>query len=455
MSENDGLDRRALLKQAGLSVVAGAMAAATPVAATSAGAASYGAAGTRYDFDTVYSRIGTDSVKWDDPIAKYGKDNIAAAMGIADMDFRCAPFITDAIRDRVAHENWGYLSVPKSFTEAILKWNRERHGITINPDHLEITTGLHPGLTAALRAFSPPGTKVLLTTPTYNGFYGDLRRTGTVAEESRMISANGRYAFDFDDFERRIGHDTNVFILCNPQNPTGNCWSREELTKIGEICLRRRVVVLADEIHCDFVTKGQTYTPFATLDKEIAMNSVTFTSASKSFGLAAMKCAWCFSDNADYMARVRANNRPDMTTLAMVASRAAYTDGEDWLNQAVDYIDGTMDFAGRHIAANIPLIKFVKPQGTYLAWLDVSQAMEKIGANETADARNRKRAQNEPAVTPETVFEEWLVKNAKVHLNTGRIYGAGGEGHMRMNLATSRKIVELALNNMAAALRSV
>jgi cystathionine beta-lyase len=455
MFENDGLNRRALLRHAGLTVVAGAVGAAKPVAAATAAPTVRRTGSTKYDFDTVYSRIGTNSIKWDTPIAKYGEENIVAGMGIADMDFRCAPVITNALRERLAHENWGYLEIPKSFPEAILKWNKERYGVNINPDNLEITTGVHPGIVASLRAFSPPGTKVLLTTPTYNGFYGDLRKTGTIAEESPMILADGRYTLDFDDFERRIGPDTKTFILCNPQNPTGNCWSREDLTRIGEICLRHRVVVLADEIHCDFVTKGHAYTPFATLDKEIAMNSITFKSASKSFSLAAMKCAWCFSDNADYIARVRAQNRADLTTLGMIASRAAYTGGEDWLEQVIDYIDGTLDFADRYIAANIPMVKSVKPQGTYLAWLDVSKAMERIGAKELAAARNAKRAPNEPAVSPETVFEEWLVKNAKVHLNAGDTYGLGGGGHMRMNLGTSRKIVEKALSNMADALRSV
>jgi cysteine-S-conjugate beta-lyase len=451
VAKNDGLNRRALLTQAGLSMVAGAMANATPAVVPPAAAAS----GTRYDFDTVYDRIGTDCVKWDVPIAKYGRQNIAAAMGIADMDFRCPPVITEALKDRIAHENWGYLSVPKSFIEAIVEWNAERHGVVVNPANLEITTGVHPGLTAALRAFSPPGTRVLLTTPTYNGFYGDLKRTGTVPEESLMVRTDGRYSFDFEDFERRIGHDTNVFILCNPQNPTGNCWSAEDLTRIGEICLRRRVVVLADEIHCDFVAKGQHYTPFATLDKEVAHNSITFTSASKSFSIAAMKCAWCFSDNADYIARLRANNRPDMTTLAMVASRAAYQHGAGWLDQVVDYIDGTMDLVEAHIATNTPLVKFVKPQGTYLAWLDVSAAMERIGAKDLAARRNAERAAGEPELAPETIFEEWLVNHAKVHLNIGTIYGAGGAGHMRMNLAASRKIVKLALDNMAEALRNL
>ena len=447
MPDQNGLDRRSLLKQAALGAVAGAVATASPAARA--------APAESYDFDDIAHRVGTDCVKWDVPIATYGKDNVEAAMGIADMDFRCPAFITEAIRERVAEENWGYLSVPKTFTEAIVRWNQERHGIAIDPANLEVTTGVHPGLTAGLRAFSPPGTRVLLTTPTYNGFYGDLKRTGTIAEESLMTKTDGRYAFDFDDFERRIGHDTNVFILCNPQNPTGNCWSREDLTKIGEICLRRRVVVFADEIHCDFVAKGQRFTPFASLDKEIAKNSITFTSASKSFGLAAMKCAWCFSDNADYMTRLRANNRPDMTTIAMVASRAAYTDGGPWLDKLVAYIDGNLDLAASHIAANMPLVKCAKPQGTYLAWLDVSAAMEKIGAQETAAARNKARPANAPDISPETVFEEWLVKHAKVHLNTGRIYGAGGEGHMRMNLATSRALVKHALDNMTIALRTI
>jgi cystathionine beta-lyase len=322
----------------------------------------------------------------------------------------------------------------------------------VSPANLEITTGVHPGLIAALRAFSPPGSRVLLTTPTYNGFYGDLAKTGTTAEESPMVLVDGRYSIDFDDFERRIGPDTKTFILCNPQNPTGNCWSRNDLSRLGEICLRHGVIVLADEVHCDFVAKGERYTPFASLDREIAMNSVTFQSANKSFSLAAMKCAWCFSDNPEHMARVIAQNRVDMTTLGMVASLAAYTEGEDWLNQVIDYIDGTMDMAERAIAANMPLVKFVKPQGTYLAWLDVSRALDRIGAKDTAKAR---KAAGEVDVTPETVFEEWLVKNAKVHLNAGHSYGLGGEGHMRMNLATSRKIVTLALDNMAEALRNL
>src|SRR4029077_14199992 len=169
-------------------------------------------------------------------------------------------------------------------------------------------------------------------------------------------------------------------------------WSQEDLLKLGEICLKHRVVVLADEIHCDFVQKGQKYTPFATLpDKAIVNNSITFKAASKSFGLAAMKCAWFFSTNASYMERIKPYNRADLTTLGIIASNAAYGGGEDWLNQCVEYIDGNHDYVVSYIKQNIPMIKAVKPQGTYLAWLDVSDVAERIGAKRPADEATKKR----------------------------------------------------------------
>ncbi|MFN8061883.1 MAG: aminotransferase class I/II-fold pyridoxal phosphate-dependent enzyme [Vicinamibacterales bacterium] len=455
MSQHDGLNRRAFLHSAGMTALLGAMGPGAAAASAATTSSPLAAADTKYDFDTVYNRIGTDSVKWDQQIRTFGKDNIQVGMGIADMDFRCAPSITKALTERLQHENWGYLDMPKSFLEEVAAWNKKRYGLTIDPDSMVVTTGVHPGLIAALKAFTVPGQKVLLQTPTYNGFYGDLKASGTIAEESPLKMVNGRYAMDFEDLERRMSPDTNVLILCNPQNPTGNCWSQDDLMKLGELCLRKRVIILSDEIHCDFVTKGNKYTPFASLpDKAIVNNSLSFKAASKSFGLAAMKCAWFFSTNKDYLERAKANNRADLTTLGMISSRAAYSGGEDWLNQCVEYIDGNLAFTEKYIAANIPLVKMVKPQGTYLAWLDVSQAMERVGAKEMAAEHNKKKAAGAADVTPETVFEHYLVKHAKIQLNPGHTYGGAGKGHMRMNIATSRKLVELALNNLAEALRN-
>jgi cystathionine beta-lyase len=459
MPQINGLNRRTFLRSAGLTAIAGAVgtgASLHPVTASAAEAAPNG----KFDFDTPYNRIGTDSVKWDQALRQNGMDTIVAGMGIADMDFKCAPSITEALTKRIQHENWGYLDMPKSFADGIIAWNKKRYGVDINPESLVITTGVHPGIIAALRTFCPPGSKVLLNTPTYNGFYGDLTASQTKPEENLMKEVDGRFQIDFEDFERRISHETNAFILCNPQNPTGNCWSAEDLMRLGEICLKRRVIVLADEIHCDFVTKGNKYTPFASLpNKAVVNNSITFKAASKSFGLAAMKCAWFYSDNMDLITRVRPNNRADLSTLGMIASKSAYSGGEDWLNQCNDYIDGNHDFVQKFVKANIPMVKVnAKPQGTYLTWLDVSQVAEKIGAKQLAaeaakTAPTGGRGGRPPS--PEAMVLRWLAKNAKIALNAGDSYGLGGANHMRMNIATSRKTLEAALTSMANALNDL
>ena len=457
MAQYDGLNRRAFLRNAGMTALVGAVGSGASLEAmtgAAAGAALGAAAdGGKFDFDTPLNRLGTDSVKWDQALRQNEMGTIVAGMGIADMDFRCAPVITKALQERIQHENWGYLDTPKSFTDGIVAWNKKRYGIDVNPESVVITTGVHPGLIAAIRTFCPVGSKVLLTTPTYNGFYGDLRFTGTKPEESLMKYVDGKFQIDFDDFERRISMDTNAFILCNPQNPTGNTWSPDDLMRFGEICLRKRVIVLADEIHCDFVSKGNKYTPFATLpNKAVVNNSITFKAASKSFGLAAMKCAWFFSDNMDYINRVKANNRADLSTLGMIASKAAYAGGEDWLNQCVEYIDGNHDFTQKFIRANMPLVKIgAKPQGTYLTWLDMSNVAARIDAKGMAAAEASKTRNGNPP-SPEAMIVKWFAKNAKVALNAGDTYGKGGDNHVRMNIATSRKTLEAAFTSMARAL---
>ena len=182
-------------------------------------------------------------------------------MGTADQDFPIAPAITRALRDQIAHENYGYLTIPSSYKESIVNWNQRRYGLHIDPDTILHSPGVRPAIISTLRAFCPPGSKLLMQTPGYNGFYADIRVVGTLAEESPLKLEGGRYHMDFEDLERRIDHDTHALILCNPHNPTGNVWSRANLMTLGEICTRRRVVVLSDEIHCDFVTAGQTYNP--------------------------------------------------------------------------------------------------------------------------------------------------------------------------------------------------
>ena len=449
MASRDGLSRRAFLRNAGMTALVGAVGTGTS-RATSAASAVRQRSGVTYDFDTVYDRVGTESVKWDGQIARFGSDNLEVGLGIADMDFRAAPCITRALAERCQHENWGYLTSPTSYIEAIVDWNQRRYDLDIDPASIVLSNGVNPALIAAVKAFSPPGSKVLLTSPTFNGFYGDLRQANTVAEDSPMRLVDGRYAIDFDDLESRMDLDTNTLVLCNPHNPTGNCWSPDDLMRIGELCLRRRVVVLSDEIHCDFVTGGNTYTPFASLpDRQIVDNSITFKAASKSFSLSAMKSAWFFSTNPDYLARVRAHNRSDLNTLGMVANRAALNEGEEWLDQALSYIDANHDFVASYLRDNIPLVKYTKPQGTYLAWLDVSDLIDTLGAQRAAE----QASQSSPRpVTPEMIVERWFIEHAKIQLRPGSTFGTGGAGRMRMNIATSRRLIELALGNMARAL---
>ena len=442
----NALTRRSFLRSTGTSVLLGATGAPALLHVRPATASH--PAHPNPDFDEVYDRRGTESVRWDRAINQFGP-GIVAAMGVADMDFRAAPCITRALAERCAHENWGYMHRPDSYAEAVAAWNQRRYGVEIDPSTLVFTTGVHPGIIAALQTFSPPGTRVLMMTPTYDGFYGDLRFARTVPDDCEMIvGADGRYSVDFDDFERRAQR-CNSFILCNPQNPTGNHWSPEVLTRLGEICLKHRVVVLADEIHCDFVSAGHRYTPFATLDPEIVANSLTFMSGSKSFSLAAMKVAWYYSTNPDLLARVKANTRADLSTLGMVAMRAALKEGEPWLDELIPYIDANHDLAESYIRDNLPGVRYTKAQGTYLAWLDVAEFAERIGAAETAASES---AEAVNPVTTEAVVQRWFAEHAGVYLNPGPRYGTGGAGRMRMNLASSRRIVELALSNMAEAL---
>ena len=450
MSQRLELNRRAFLKSAGVTAVLGAVGAKSASATQASGLKSVPLYPT-YDFDEVFDRVGTDCSKWDSPIATYG-ENIEVGMGIADMDFRAAPCVTKALAERCAHENWGYLRRPDSYVQSIVDWNKRRYDLDVDPGSVVLNTGVHAGLIAALQTFAPPGSRVLLTAPVYSGFYSDIRFTRTVPEDSPMKLVDGHYSIDFEDFERRARR-TNAFILCNPQNPTGNLWSAEDMTRMGEICLEHRVVMLVDEIHCDFVRSGEQYIPFASLpNKEMVNNSITFKSASKSFSISGMKAAWYFSNNQDYIERVRANTRADLNTLGMVATRAALTEGDEWLDESLVYLDGNLDFTETYIRDNMPLVKYKKPPGTYLAWLDVSEVVEKIGAKRTAAEES---ASSETEVTPERIVQRWFAEHARVYLNPGSSYGTGGAGRMRMNLATTRALVERALGNMASALARV
>jgi len=450
MARRPGLDRRTFLRGAGASALLSA-AGVKPARGASPANPMLGGQEQVFDFDEVYDRFGTMCTKWDGAVQDMGVP-IEVGMGVADLDFRAAPCITRALAERCEHEVWGYLRRPSEYSEAVAEWNDRRYGLEVDPGRLVWTTGVHPALIAALQTFAPPGSRVLMTTPVYSGFYTDLRFTRTVTEDSPMVMVDGRYEIDFDDFEQRAAR-SHVFILCNPHNPTGNVWSEEDLLRMGEICLRHRVVVLSDEIHCDFLNSGSSYTPFAALpDREIVDNSLTFKAASKSFNLAGMKVSWWFTTNRDYEARTRSNTRADLPTLGLAANHAALTEGEPWLDQAVAYLDGNQDFVASYIREKLPSVKYRKAQGTYLAWLDMSEVFEAVDAERLAREASESTGRN---VSPEDIVQTWVAENASVFLSPGDVYGAGGSGFMRMNLGTQRGRIQLAVDNIAAAVAAL
>ena len=409
-----------------------------------------------FNLDEVYSRWGTDSAKWDLQLRRFPGRKITAAMGIADMDFRTAPAITHALANRIEHDNWGYMLLPESYYESILNWNLVRYGLEIQRDQLLGATGVLPGLLSAIRAFCPPQSKVLLHAPAYTQLYVTIKAAGCIPLESPLKKESDGYRIDFEDLERQLNSDTKAFLLCNPHNPTGNCWSREDLETLVSLCARNGTVVLSDEIHCDFIAQGQTFTPIFSLESEVAeRNAISFNSATKSFNLSAFKTGYIYARNKKLLDKIVASGHSQVVnTLGVVASRAAYEEGTDWLDAVVQYIDQNMHYLETYLAENAPLINFKRPEGTYLAWLDFSGWMEKIGATQLAAAKNKDKDSDAPKIHAGDIMERVLVEEAGVQLDRGYRFGAGGANFMRMNVGTSRLLLETALDNISAAIRA-
>ena len=275
-----------VVKGAGATALAGAGLSTASLQAAPADSARL--RGDAFDLDTPYDRRGSNCSRWDSPVRRYG-DKFRYGMGIASMDFQAPPCIAEALAERCEHESWGYLSSTAGLKEGIIAWNGERHGVDLSPAQIEISAGVYPGIIAALRTFVPAGTKVLMLSPIYSGFYYHCDHTRVDAVDSPMVFRNGRYEIDWQDLESKMTPDVNAMIVCNPQNPTGNVWTEEELLLIGRLCLDKQMVVLADEIHSDIVRPGHRYVPFASLpDQAVVNNSVSFNAISKTFNLAGM-----------------------------------------------------------------------------------------------------------------------------------------------------------------------
>ena len=368
-----------------------------------------------YDFDELINRRGTNSLKWDS-----AADPNVLPLWVADMDFRTAQPVIDALKRRVEHGIFGYTHVPDAFYESIIRWFARRHGWTMRREWMLYTSGVVPALSAVIKALTAPGDKVLVQTPVYNCFFSSIRNNGCTVEESPLIYENQTYRMDFDDLERRAADPlVKVMLLCNPHNPAGRVWTRDELARLGDICLRHGVTVVADEIHCELVMPGHAYAPYASVSEAMRHGSVTCLSPTKSFNMAGLQIAAIVSDDADVRRRIdraiNINEVCDVNPFGIEATIAAYDEGEPWLLQLLDYLKGNYDFMCDYCREHLPEFPLTELEGTYLVWMDCHV----LGL-------------------PSEELEERLVDESRLWLNAGTMYGAAGEGFMRWNIACPR-----------------
>ncbi len=379
----------------------------------------------RYDFDEIINRRGTGSYKWDST-----EEADVLPMWVADMDFRTAQPIIEALQRRVEHGIFGYTLVSKEYYESIIRWFNRRHGWRMERKWMMYTSGVVPAISAIIKALTMPGDKVLVQTPVYNCFFSSIRNNGCEVESSPLMRVGSTYRMDFDDLERKVADPkVKLMLLCNPHNPAGRVWTREELAKVGDICSRHNVIVVADEIHCELVYPGHRYTPFASVSDVCLHNSVTCFSPSKAFNIAGLQIANIVSDNENVRQRIdkaiNINEVCDVNPFGIVASMAAYNDGEEWLDQLLDYLKGNYEYMSSFCEKHLPDFPLTTLEGTYLVWMDCRS----IG------------------LTSEEL-ERRLVKEACLRLNAGRMYGSEGEGFMRWNIACPRSVLKEGLERL-------
>ena len=370
-----------------------------------------------YDFDHSPQRRGSGCVKWD--TAECGPRTLP--MWVADMDFRVAEPIVDALRRRVEHGVFGYCEVSDAYYEALNGWFSRRHQWTIQREWVIYTTGVVPAISAVIKALTLPGDKVLIQSPVYNCFFSSIRNNGCMVEDSPLVYADGTYHIDFDDFERRAADPkVRAFLLCNPHNPAGRVWSREELERLHDICLRHHVRVIADEIHCELVMPGHRFTPFASISEACEENTIVCNSPSKSFNTAGLQVANIICRNPELRERidraVNINETCDVNPMGVEAFIAAYNESGEWIDQLCLYLSDNYQALRKHFAKRHPELTVTRLEGTYLVWLHIAPT----GLD--ADTLTRR-----------------LLEEGDVLVNSGTMYGEeAGRDFIRINIACPR-----------------
>lgn len=387
-----------------------------------------------YDFNKITDRKNTNAIKYDLAVAR-GKPADVLSLWVADMDFPTSPAILEALQARVQHGIFGYSVPGEDFYESVKKWQKEEHDFEITRHWVVTTPGVVFAIACAIKAFTLEGEAVIIQTPVYYPFKNMILANKRKLVTSSLFEKDGKWQIDFEDFERKIvENDVKLFILCSPHNPVGRVWTREELTRLSEICLRHNVLVFADEIHNDFVFEGHKHTVFSTISKEAAWNSVISTSASKTFNLAGLQFSVNFIQNPAL--KKKFHDERDKTgydepsLMGFTATQAAYENGKEWLLELKKHLASNLDFVRTFVKEKLPKARLIEPEGTYLLWLDFSG----YGYSDSE-------------------LDDIIVNKAKVWLDRGTMFGLEGESYQRINIATPRALLQEALERISKALQ--
>lgn len=387
---------------------------------------------TTYNFDQHINRYGTDCIKFDFK-SHYKKPEDVLPMWVADMDFAVPDDVTEAIMERARHGIYGYTIAGEEYNQAVIGWMKRRHGYTIEQDWILQTPGVVYAIVMSIRAFTNPGDAVMIQTPVYYPFYKSIYNNGRKLVTNPLIYQKDKevaYTIDLKQFEQAIiENDVKLFVLCNPHNPVGRVWTREELMGMGEILKRHNVLVVSDEIHMDFVFSGHKHLVFAGLSEEFEHMTITCTAPSKTFNLAGLQLSNIILANETLRTKLRqeinATGYSEANVFGLVACQAAYEHGDEYVDQLNEYVQGNIDYIDNFLKENLPKAHLIRPEGTYLLWIDFSEygiSIEKMN--------------------------ERILHKAKLWFNSGEIFGVEGKGFQRINVATNRLVIEQALEQL-------
>lgn len=380
-----------------------------------------------YNFDEIIDRSNTNCEKYDSRKAIFGNADVIP-LWVADTDFRTPDFIVDAVKKRAEHEVYGYPVKPDSFFTAIQGWVERRHGWRVDKDWIAYSPNVVIALSSLIMSLTKPGDKIIVQPPVYFPFFHVVEGNERVMVENQLKNIDGRYHFDLDDLKSKIDSSTKMLLLCNPHNPGGMVWTREELIGLGEICLKNNIIVVSDEIHADLVYPGYKHIPFASISPEFANISITTMSASKTFNMAGLSSSFLITSNSKYMRAYKklmsATHISSGNFFGLVATEAALTHGDDWLEQLMVYLKGNLDYLEEFISNEIPGIKVMHAEATFLSWIDISGL----------------------PVKPKKAFRD--LSKAGVGLSIGSMFGSGGENFVRLNFGCPRSVLAAGLEIM-------